>query len=189
MTADTALSSTGSPLETYVDRFAGLATATGGAIRIAEQPLLTQLTVRADQDATALDGPLPGVGEVRTVDAVRLLGLGPDEWLVIGPPGAQDHLAGELAGLPAVVDVSGQRTVLSLTGERVRSVLATGCAVDLHPTALPPGRCVQTNLARAQVIIVRHRDGYWLLARSSFARYAADWLLDAALEYSEKPGK
>lgn len=41
-------------------------------------------------------------------------------------------------------------------------------------------------LARAQVILVC-RDttppSFWVLVRSSFARYLADWLLDAAAEY------
>jgi sarcosine oxidase subunit gamma len=39
-------------------------------------------------------------------------------------------------------------------------------------------------LARAGVIIVnRGEAGHWLLVRSSFADYLADWLLDAATEY------
>jgi sarcosine oxidase subunit gamma len=176
----------GSPLAGYVDRFADLANASGGAVRIAEQPLLAQLTLRTDPGATALGAPLPAIGHVAVVDGVRVLGLGPDEWLLIGPPGAQDHLQTELTGHAAVVDVSGQRTVLALNGPNCRDVLARGCALDLHPSVFSGDRCVQTTLARAQVILVGHREApgsYWILARSSFARYVADWLLDAALEY------
>ncbi|MGW0201911.1 sarcosine oxidase subunit gamma family protein, partial [Nonomuraea sp. NPDC003201] len=60
---------------------------------------------------------------------------------------------------------------------------AHGCALDLHPRAFGPGRCAQTMLARAQVVLVPREDGFLVLVRSSFAAYLAEWLLDAAAEY------
>ena len=51
-----------------------------------------------------------------------------------------------------------------------------------------PGRCAQTTLAKAQIIL-EQQDAtplYWLYVRPSFARYLADWLLDAMAEYSAR---
>ena len=116
--------------------------------------------------------------------------LGPDEWLVTDPSTSPQELEAELrtaiGAAGSVVDVSAQRTTLRLRGEHVRDVLATGCAIDLHPRAFPAGSAVQTTLGLAGVVLLA-LDGtathYQLLVRSSFARYLATWLLDAATEF------
>ena len=54
-------------------------------------------------------------------------------------------------------------------------MLATGCSVEVAP-----GRCAQTLLARAQVILLRPElDRWWILVRPSFAPYVRAWLEDA----------
>jgi sarcosine oxidase subunit gamma len=71
-----------------------------------------------------------------------------------------------------------------VAGPRARDLLAHGCALDLHPRSFGPGRCAQTMLARAQVLLVAHDgDEFTVFVRSSFAGYLATWLLDAAAEY------
>lgn len=85
------------------------------------------------------------------------------------------------------VDVSGQRTPLRLRGSRSRDVLAKGCALDLHPRAFGEGNAAQTMLGQGGVILLAVNGtgaDYRILVRSSFARYLADWLLDAAGEYA-----
>ena len=102
------------------------------------------------------------------------LWLGPDEWLVLG--GREE----DYADLPAAVDVSANRSCLELSGEGAADVLARGCALDLHPSVFPPGRCAQTLVARAQVILYRPAEHtFRLLVRPSFADYLRAWLLDA----------
>ena len=102
------------------------------------------------------------------------LWLGPDEWLVLGGR-EQDY-----ADKPAVVDVSANRVCLELTGESAADVLARGCALDLHASVFPPGRCAQTLVARAQVILYRTEEhAFRLLVRPSFADYLRAWLRDA----------
>jgi len=100
--------------------------------------------------------------------------LGPDEWLVLG---------GREADFPdaaAAVDVSANRVCLELTGPGAAGVLARGCALDLHDSVFPPGRCAQTLVARAQVILLRTGDdAFRLLVRPSFAPYLRAWLRDA----------
>lgn len=121
------------------------------------------------------------------------LWLGPDEWLVVGPPDSRRDLEGRIreaaadeAASVSVTDVSAQRTTLLVAGPRARDLLAHGCALDLHPRAFGTGRCAQTSLGRTQVVLVARdepRGGFWVLVRSSFAGYLTDWLLDAATEY------
>jgi sarcosine oxidase subunit gamma len=102
------------------------------------------------------------------------LWLGPDEWLVLGGR-EQDY-----ADRPAAVDVSANRVCLELSGAGAADVLARGCALDLHPSVFPPGRCAQTLVARAQVILYRPaEDTFRLLVRPSFADYLRAWLRDA----------
>lgn len=191
-----------SPLEQAAGGFAAVTRATGGALRLAELPFLTQINVRVDPKSPAaeavglaLEVPLPL--EPNTVNRggqLAVLWLGPDEWLVVGPPAATADLTSRLRTAigdedGAVVDVSAQRTTVLVSGPRSRDLLAHGCSLDLHPRVFPPGRCAQTTLARAQVVLVARdelKSGFWVLVRSSFAGYLADWLLDAATEQLEQ---
>ena len=74
---------------------------------------------------------------------------------------------------------------LALSGPRARQVLMKGCRLDLHPRAFAPGACVQTALARAQMILHQTDDdpSFEITVRNSFAHYLATWLLDAMAEY------
>ncbi|MEH0423456.1 sarcosine oxidase subunit gamma [Streptomyces sp. B21-083] len=188
-----------SPLADAACRLAAATRTSGGAIRLAELPFLTQLNVRldakgaaADAIRLALDLPLP-LAPNTVVHAGELvaLWLGPDEWLLVGPPGGERDLESrirEAAGDEpvSVIDVSAQRTTLLVTGPRARDLLAHGCPLDLHSRAFGPGRCAQTTLGRTQVVLVARdeaRAGFWVLVRSSFAGYLTDWLLDAGTEY------
>ncbi|MEV4331856.1 sarcosine oxidase subunit gamma family protein [Streptomyces sp. NPDC049597] len=200
MTADTALAA---PLRSPLSRAAGrLAAATresAGAVRLAELPFLTQIDVRLDPKGAAADAVGLALGlqlpvEPNTVvraGELTAVWLGPDEWLVVGPPGGQRALESrirEAAGDEpvSVTDVSAQRTTLLVAGPRARDLLAHGCPLDLHPRAFAAGRCAQTTLGRTQVVLVARdepRAGFWVLVRSSFAGYLTDWLLDAAQEW------
>ena len=198
--ADTALSvPRRSPLAGAADRLAATTRSSGGAIRLAELPFLAQVNVRLDAKGAAADAvglalglslPLEPNTVVRAGEST-VLWLGPDEWLVVGPPDTQRDVESRIRAASgdehiAVTDVSAQRTTLLVSGARARDLLAHGCPLDLHPRAFGPGRCAQTTLARAQVVLVARDEpgaGFWVLVRSSFAGYLTDWLVDAAAEY------
>lgn len=153
----------------------------GGHPAVRELPFRTMVNVRTG--ATELLGvPLPGPNTVATAGERSILWLGPDEWLVVGPP--DDPVATELTG-DSVVDVSANRTTIELAGPHARDILEKGTSIDLHPRAFGPGRCAQTLLARAQVVLaqVNGEPTYHVLVRGSFAAYLADWLVDAAREF------
>ncbi|MEV0481951.1 sarcosine oxidase subunit gamma family protein [Streptomyces sp. NPDC050508] len=198
--ADTALSiPRRSPLAGAADRLAAATRSSGGAIRLAELPFLAQVNLRLDAKGAAADAVGLALGpslplEPNTVvraGELTVLWLGPDEWLVVGPPDTQWDVEQRIRAASgeehvAVTDVSAQRTTLLVSGARARDLLAHGCALDLHPRAFGAGRCAQTTLARAQVVLVARDEpgaGFWVLVRSSFAGYLTDWLLDAAAEY------
>ncbi|MGJ5749021.1 sarcosine oxidase subunit gamma [Streptomyces puniciscabiei] len=188
-----------SPLADAAHRLAAATRASRGAIRLAELPCLAQVNVRLDAKGPAADAVGLALGlqlplEPNTVvhaGDMTAVWLGPDEWLVVGLPGAERDLESRIRSAAgdepvAVTDVSAQRTTLLVGGPRARDLLAHGCALDLHPRAFGPGRCAQTTLARTQVVLVARdepRAGFWILVRSSFAGYLVDWLLDAAVEY------
>lgn len=186
-----------SPVAGFAARFE--AAGARGDLHLAELPFLAHINLRVDpashtaeKIALALDVPfLAEPGTTVRSGELSVLGLGPDEWLVVGPDGTQRELMDRIGTATgnehvSVVDVSAQRTTLLVAGARARDLLAHGCALDLHPQAFGTGTCAQTLLARTQVVLVA-RDAdepeFWLLCRSSFADYVAAWLLDAATEY------
>lgn len=122
----------------------------------------------------------------------RAVWLGPDEWLLSSSTETPEQLEARFraAVLPlggSATDVSAQRIGLRLTGARVRDVLAKGCSIDLHPRVFARGSSAQTLLGQAGVVLMALSDAgddYVVLVRSSFAGYLADWLLDAALEFT-----
>lgn len=171
-----------------------------GAVRIAEIPFLAQIGLRMDPKGVAAErigtaiGAMPPNLPGTAVRAGELLALwlGPDEWLLVGREGTaeslQDTLTTALAEEHgAVVDLSAHRTILEVSGPKAREILNKGCALDLHPRVFGADRCAQTLLARAGVILVcrdAEQPSFWLFVRSSFARYVADWLIDASAEYA-----
>ena len=156
-----------SPLDGYAERLAALSEATGGQLSIRELPCVTQLNLRVDpkdDDAVqritaALGFALPVTpNEVGARGDRRALWLAPDEWLVVGPDGQQAAIEQELrnglnGAFGSVTDVSANRTLLEVRGAEARVRLAHGVAIDLDPRSFGPGRCAQTLLAKAQVII------------------------------------
>jgi sarcosine oxidase, subunit gamma len=118
--------------------------------------------------------PQPGFPVEPNTVAGEVLWLGPDEWLVLGGREA------DYAGAAAAVDVSANGVCLELTGDDVDSILARGCSLDLHPSVFGPGRCAQTLLAKAEVILHRTgEDTFRILVRPSFAPYLREWIADA----------
>jgi sarcosine oxidase subunit gamma len=131
-----------------------------------EIALESQVSVRGE--------PQPGFPTEPNTSAGDVLWLGPDEWLVVGAREA------DYPDAAAAVDVSANRVCFELAGDDVEDVLAQGCALDLHPSAFAPGRCAQTLLARAQVILHRtDEETFRVLVRPSFAPYVRAWIEDA----------
>jgi sarcosine oxidase, subunit gamma len=186
------------PLAHRAGDLASLAAIGAGSVEAAEVPSLSQVDVRVDPaDAVAAGISLPldpntsapwdagaaSAGAPGRGDAVALW-LGPDEWLVTaaGDGGAvADDLERRLAGVVhSVVEVSAARAVVELRGAGRFDLLSSGCPLDLHPRAWRAGRCAQTLVGRAQVVLEERGDATRLFVRPSFVDYLVDWLVDAA---------
>jgi sarcosine oxidase subunit gamma len=165
----------------------------GGEVALAELCFAEQIGLRVRPPVAAyLAGvPLPlEPNRVASMRTLRTLWLGPDEWLVTSPEGVAPDLMARLtralAGRHAVViDLSASRAIIEITGSRARDLLEKGCGLDLHPRAFGPGRCAQTLFAKLPVIIdqLGAAPAYQLFVGRSAARWLADWLIDAALEF------
>jgi sarcosine oxidase subunit gamma len=179
------------PLEGWTEAFGRLPE----AVSVTAEPFTAMADVRLDPDAVPAGLDLPTTPNTwRPAGAGRAVWLGPDEWLVTDGTATPEALEARLRGVVvpaggAVVDVSAQRTTLRLAGRHARDVLEKGCAIDLHPRAFPAGAGVQTTVGQAGVVLLaldadRPGGEFALLVRSSFAGYLAEWLLDAALEFT-----
>ncbi|MCH7942317.1 MAG: sarcosine oxidase subunit gamma [Proteobacteria bacterium] len=118
------------------------------------------------------------------------LWLGPDEWLLVGPPGAEGGIAKRLRDAlkdqhAAITDVTEGRTVIGLAGRNAVDILMKGCPLDIHPRQFKSGDCAQSVLAKATIILhqTSAAPAYDIYVERSFADYLWTWLEDAALEY------
>ena len=121
----------------------------------------------------------------------RLYWLGPNEWLLTAPDNETVKLIDDLTKVTldqhvSIVDVSDNRTCLSLSGQKSWTVLNKTCGMDIHPRTWQTGHCAQTLVARAQVLLAMTNDSepeFKLFVRNSFAEYLARFLMEAMLEF------
>ena len=173
-----------SPLAHRAADLEAIGDATNGALAVIEIPFLAHIDLRVRSSiARERAMLLPDAPNTVLRDGPRAaLWLGPDEWLVIGPPCStaeiSDELGSALSGTHhSIVDVSANRAVMDLSGPIVREVLSQGCGLDLHPSHWVTGMCAQTLLAKAAVILEQLTEPTTrVYVRPSFADYVVDWL-------------
>lgn len=189
------------PLAGWNARFEA-ASAQPEAFAIREVPFACQLNLRGNPADPAFAAPVASAlgcalplaantvtGTMNAGNSCAALWLGPDEWLIVAPEGRNDALHALLHGAlkgahHSLVDLSANRTIIEISGEHARLVLAKGCPLDLHATRFTVPQCAQTVLAKAQVILqcTDARPVFRLFVRNSYAAYLAEWLADAAAE-------
>lgn len=136
---------------------------------------------------TGLDLPKTagGVGS----DGLALLGTAPDQWLAVaqGESGRAllASLETALGGLASVVDQSGGKAVLEISGARARDTLAKGCLLDLHQSVFKPGDTATTPIALidCQLWQIDTKPTYVLAVPASYAASFWSWLTASAAEY------
>jgi sarcosine oxidase subunit gamma len=155
-----------------------------GRVGARELAFLSQIDVRVDPAGAATLG-FPTDPNTATSGGRDVLWLGPDEWLIVGVPGAmtaiRDELEASLASLHrSVVDVSANRAVIELAGPSRHDLLSSACPIDLHPRSWGDGRCAQSVFGAAQVLLHEREGVTRLFVRPSFADYVVDLLLAVA---------
>ena len=177
-----------SPIADRLDDLARIAAASAGSVTVGHLPFLAQVDLRLEP-AEAARSPYPLPTEPNTAweaGSRAALWLGPDEWLVLGPPHAGAEIIAGLevafGSIPhSVVDVSANRVALEISGPGAKELLSAGCSLDLDPRGgWIAGRCAQTLLARVPVILHERPEATRVFVRPSFAGYLVDWLIHAA---------
>jgi sarcosine oxidase subunit gamma len=186
-----------SPLDAY-----GGATLAARQATIVERPFRTMLNVRADPgDSNAREALLAATGlafpapcRFVAADGRILAWLGPDEFLLIdaassgdgsNPSGidARSHLLRVALerSVPAVTAVGSGHATLEIAGPGALDLLASACALDLHPRAFGPGDCAGTMFAKTAVTLLHRGVGengprVEMIVRRSFADHVWRWL-------------
>ncbi|CDM24045.1 sarcosine oxidase subunit gamma [Castellaniella defragrans] len=163
-------------------------------VSLSEQSLVSLANLRVDPSNSTILGTvqaclgleLPLVPNTVAHDGdITALWLAPDEWLLRAGAGVDlvSRVEHALAGhWFAITDQSSGYSAVQLHGPGARNVLNAGCPLDLHPRALPLGRCAQSHFFKASVLLRPLEDtgdAWELIVRRSFADYAVRMLLDA----------
>ena len=126
-------------------------------------------------------------------DGTTAYATAPSTWLV-AMAGAEETLVSTLqravGDAASIVDQSHGKTLLRISGARVRDVLDKICRLDLDASAFPPGRCGITHIAHVAVLIARADAGgaaeapaFDLIIPSTFALTVLEAVETAAAEY------
>ena len=166
------------------------------SVQLQERAFLGHINLRCDPLDAALTGAieaalrctLPRTPNTFVVApaGLKVLWLGPDEWLVLTEQNREAAEADALRraagdGFATVIELGAGQTVIEIAGARAREVIAKGCPLDLHPRVFGAGRCAQSRLARTTVTLLQVDDAptFELIVRRSFADYLWQWLEDA----------
>jgi heterotetrameric sarcosine oxidase gamma subunit len=153
---------------------------------------LTDCTPLAKVAVASRQGELKTVRFGRTArdeDGTLIVGSGPGEWLLIGPPGQAAALTAKAEKAPGTtcVDLTHGRALLRLTGDKGPRVLAKLSAIDLDDDLVPDGAALRTAVATVATDIIRDdHDGassYLLHCERSVGQYLFDALRRAGAEY------
>ncbi len=160
----------------------GAAGSHGPALALRERRGLAMAQVNGAPDD---DGPAP-LSSVIDGDTT-LLWTGPGQWFAVSATAGADGLLAELeqrlcASDATVSDLSHARTVLRVSGEAWRDLLAKGCPADID--ALAPGDCVASLLSHFTVVIhCVAEDSADVYVFRSFGVSLWEWLRGGAEEF------
>jgi methylglutamate dehydrogenase subunit D len=131
---------------------------------------------------------LPASSRVVQGPKVKFIGYGPGQWLAVSETLANEALAdlmAKLKGLASVSDQSGGRTVLRISGERARDVLAKGLPIDLDPRAFPLGSAATSAVSHIGVQLWQGDDtrNYDIAIFRSLTESFWRWLTTSAAEF------
>jgi len=130
----------------------------------------------------------PAPGRSESARGASIQWAGPEQWFVVREDerdGAlYDDLAGKLGNLASVSDQSHGRVIITVSGARVRDVLAKGTPVDFHPRVFDEGDCAVTQMAHVGVHITQTgADAFEISLFRGFAENFWEWLTEMSLEF------
>jgi sarcosine oxidase subunit gamma len=140
--------------------------------------------------------PAPAKPQAVEANGALLVWSGPDQFLVLSARGqgsATERARLAFAGMASLSEQSDGRSLLRISGKRVRDMLAKVCSLDLHPAVFPVGAAAATSIDHTSVNLWRgenrnagDRGGeavFYLLVFATFADSLWHTLLDSGAEY------
>ncbi len=134
-------------------------------------------------------GSDPGAapGAVAVKNGGMLIWSGPDQFYAMYPrekAATLDKLKQTFAAVTSISDQSGSRSLIRMSGPRVRDCLAKMVPIDLHPAVFRPGDAAATRMGHIAVSIWRDAgDNFNILVSASFADTLWRGILDHGAEY------
>lgn len=118
-------------------------------------------------------------------DVYQLFWLGPDEWMIHLPLESVEQCLAALKNSLATqhfaaTEVSDYFSVIQLSGEKAREVIASGSPFDVRPQHFKPGQCTQTHFGHASILLwPKNAQSYCLQVRWSYAQYIYAYLSES----------
>ena len=162
-----------------------------GPVVVADRSAMAKVQLRAAADQAVCSALGTRFGRAAWVDGRLVIGSGPDEWLVVGPPGHAGTIADQLgdavrgltSGPAVVVDLTHGRALLRVSGPQTLALLRRVTAVDLDDRLVPNGSALRTSVARLATDLVRDdhegQPSFLMHCERSSGRYLQQSLLAA----------
>lgn len=179
---------------TVIDGWEYSAGATSGSVVVADRSAMSKVHIRVETRPGVTSALGARFGRSAWAGDRLVVGSGPDEWLVLGPPGLAADIAEELGdairsvsrGPVTVVDLTHGRALLRLRGPETTALLRRVTAIDLDDRLVPNGSALRTSLARVVTDLIRDdQEGapsYLVHCERSSGRYLQESLLAAGLD-------
>ena len=121
-----------------------------------------------------------------TNDNVKVIWLGPNEWLITNNQNLYKNLKNELGDIQAsVTDVSENRTVIRISGDQIFKLLAKFLVLDLEKNLPDESSCAQTLFVKVPVLLVRNKNEKQIpeidiFTNRSHAKYIYNLIVDGS---------
>lgn len=94
-----------------------------------------------------------------TNDNVKVIWLGPNEWLITNNQNLYKNLKNEIGDIQtSVTDVSENRTVIRISGDQIFKLLSKFLVLDLEKNLPDESSCAQTLFVKVPVLLVRNNN-------------------------------
>lgn len=162
-------------------------------VEIQELPFINKINVRIDTNdnkniikcGKLINAILPVQPNTYvTNDNVKVIWLGPNEWLITNNQNLYKNLKNEIGDIQAsVTDVSENRTVIRISGDQIFKLLSKFLVLDLEKNLPTKSTCAQTLFVKVPILLLRnHSDDQLpevdLFLIKSHANYVYNLIVD-----------
>ena len=164
-------------------------------VEIQELPFINKINVRIDINdnkniikcGKLINAILPVQPNTYvTNDNVKVIWLGPNEWLITNNQNLYKNLKKEIGDIQAsVTDVSENRTVIRISGDQIFKLLAKFLVLDLEKNLPDESSCAQTLFVKVPVLLVRNNNEKQIpeidiFTNRSHAKYIYNLIVDGS---------